>query len=181
MSDLAKWKLSGPVRTLRREHAEWDPSQDTWQAFRNVSIVTFRHDGQVSDGECHHPDGSVARWARLYDDGGRVIEAQSWMDDRPRTTQFYSYDAQGRLTAVEDVAPDGGRREADSYKCVPGGHKTKPSCLAARQTDIPIVYYGFEGTEQAYGALGAATLSVAYADREVPADARFHDANGGLV
>src|SRR6266849_5444522 len=140
MSDLARWKVSGPVRTLRSEHAEWDPSQNTWKAFRNVSTVTFRRDGQVSDGEFHNPDGSVARWARVYDDGGRVIEAQSWMDDGPRTRQFYSYDAQGRLAAVEDVAPDGGRRQAESYTYDPGGRKTKLSFMAARQTDTPILY-----------------------------------------
>ena len=59
MSDLARWKVRGPVRTLRNEHAEWDPSQDTWRAPRSFSTVTFRHDGQVSDRECHNPDGSA--------------------------------------------------------------------------------------------------------------------------
>jgi hypothetical protein len=46
---------------------------------------------------------------------------------------------------------------------------------------MPILQYGFEGTEQAYAAPGAATLSVAYDDRELPAEATFHDANGGVV
>jgi hypothetical protein len=80
MSDLTSRKMRGPVRTLRKEHAEWDSSQGTWQVPRGVSTVTFRRDGQVSEGESHNPDGSVARWARVYDGAGRIIEEQSWKD-----------------------------------------------------------------------------------------------------
>lgn len=181
MNDLAGWKVRGPVRTLRRDLAEWDPSQGgVWQAPRGVTVATFRPDGQFSESEFHNPDGSIARLARVYDDGGRIIEAQSWMDDGPRTTVFYSYDARGRLTAAVDVAPDGTRREAESCRYDSAGRKTKISFLAAQQTDMAIAY-GVEGTEQRYGAPGAATLTVAYDDPELPAEASFHDANGGLV
>jgi YD repeat-containing protein len=129
MSDLAKWKVRGPVRTLRKEHAEWDPSQGTWQVPRGVSTVTFRHDGQVSEGEFHNPDGSVARWARVYDNDGRIIEEQSWRDDGPRSTVGYSYDALGRLAARGDVAPDGTRREAETCRYDGAGRKTKVTFL----------------------------------------------------
>jgi hypothetical protein len=43
------------------------------------------------------------------------------------------------------------------------------------------VTYAVEGTEHAYGAPGAVTVTVVYDDRELPADMSFHDANGGLV
>lgn len=180
MNDVAGWKLRGPVRTLRREFADWDPSQDTWQAPRGVSTVTFRPDGQVSEGESHNPDGSVARWARVYDDGGRLIEMHYWMDDGPRTTVFHSHDAQGHSTAAVEVTPDGTRRQVETCQYDSAGRKTKVSFLPAERTDMPM-FYGVEGTEYGYGAPGAATLTVAYDDRELPAEASFHDANGGLV
>jgi RHS Repeat len=180
MSDLAKWKVRGPVWTLRKEHAEWDPSQGTWQAPRGVSSVTFRHDGQVSEGEFHNPDGSVARWARVYDNDGRIIEEQFWRDDGPRSTVVYSYDALGRLAARGNVAPDGARRETETFRYDGAGRKTKVTFLSQDQADTPI-HYGVEGTEHAYSAPEAVTLTVAYDDRELPTEASFHDANGGLV
>ena len=114
---------AGPVWRLRTELAEWDPTHGTWQAARGVSAVTFRRDGQISDGESHYSNGSVARWARLYDDGGRMIER-------------------------------------------PG---------------IRGIHYSVEGSEFAYSAPGAATLTVTYGDRELPAAASFHDAHGGVI
>jgi hypothetical protein len=180
MSDLTRWKVRGPVRILRKEHAEWDPRQGTWQASRGVSTVTFRHDGQVSEGEFHNPDGSVARWARLYDDDGRILEEQAWRDDGPRSRMVYSYDARGRLAVAEHVAPDGTRREAETCRYDGDGRKTRVTFLSQDHTDTPI-FYGVEGTEHAYGVPDAVTLTVAYDDRELPAEASFHDANGGLV
>jgi len=180
MSDLTRWKVRGPVRILREEHGEWDPSQDTWQPPRGVSPVTFRHDGQVSDGELHNPDGSVARWARVYDDDGRIIEEQFWKDDGPKSRVVYSYDAFGRLAAAKDIAPDGTRREAETCRYDGAGRKTKVIFLSHDQTGTPICY-GVEGTEHAYGVPEAVALTVAYDDRELPAEAIFHNANGGLV
>jgi hypothetical protein len=84
MTDLAEWKVRGPVRTLRREFAEWDPANDTWQAPRGVTVVAFRSDGQLIEAEFHNPDGSVARRARAYDDSGRLVEAEFWADGGPR-------------------------------------------------------------------------------------------------
>jgi hypothetical protein len=179
MSDLTRWKVRGPVRILRKEHAEWDSSQGRWQAPRSVSTVTFRHDGQVSEGEFHNPDGSVARSARVYDDDGRIIEEQFWKDGGPKTKKIYSHDALGRRTAVDDIAPDGTRRNTETCRYDGAGRKTKVTFLS-HNADIPILY-GVEEAEHAYGAPGAVTLTVVYDDRDLAAEASFHDANGGLV
>jgi len=180
MSDIAGWKLRGPVRTLRKEHAEWDPTQGTWQAPRGVSTVRFRHDGQVSEGESHNPDGSIARWAHVYDDAGRIVERQFWMDDGPRSRVAYSYDALGRLAAAEDVAVDGTRREAERCRYDDGGRKIKMIFLSPDRTGSPI-HYRFEGTENTYSVAEAVTLTVAYDDRDLPVEGSFHDSTGGLA
>src|SRR5438128_11822328 len=181
MTDLAEWKVRGAVRTLRKEFAEWDPSHNAWQPPRGVSTVTFRPDGQLSASEFHNPDGSVARWARAYDDGGRVIESQFWTDDGPRSRRLYSYDAEGRLTAAVDVAPDGTQRQVETCRYDSAGRKTKLTVLPVSRADRSISTYGVGGTELSYGAPGAATLTVAYDHRELPTEASFHDANSGLV
>jgi hypothetical protein len=181
VKDLTAWKVRGPVRTLRREFAEWNSVDGTWQAPRGISTVTFRRDGQVSEGESHNPDGSVAHWARMFDDSGRIIESQEWMDDGPRTRRLYSYDDRGRLTATTLVTLDGTRRQIETCHYDSTGGKTKVVNLGAEQPGMRIDGYGVEGTELAYGAPHAATLTTVYDDRELPSEASFHDANGNLV
>lgn len=180
MSDVAKWKLRGPVRTLRKEHAEWDSSRGAWQAPRGVSTITFRRDGQLSESEFHNPDGSVARSARSYDDHGRLVEEQFWRDVESQRRVVYSYDDLGRLTRAENVAPDGTRREAERCRYDNSGHKTRVTFLPHGHTDISMSY-GVEGTDHAYGAPGAVALTIVYDDRGLSSEASFHDANGGLV
>ena len=47
MSVFQQWKLRGPVRTLRTELAEWDITNEQWQAPRRVCLVQLRPDGRV--------------------------------------------------------------------------------------------------------------------------------------
>ena len=181
VKDRTAWKLRGPVRTLRRECAEWNPVDDAWHAPRGISTVTFKRDGQVSEGEFNNSDGSVAHWARVFDDSGRVIESQEWMDDGPKTRRLYSYDDRGRLAATMLVTLDGTRRQIETCQYDSTGRKTKVVNLGTEQPGIRIDAYGVEGTELAYGAPHAATLTTVYDDRELPSEASFHDANGNLV
>jgi hypothetical protein len=183
MGDVAGWKVRGPVRTLRKEHAEWDPSREVWGAPRGVSIVTFRSDGQTSESESHNADGSVFRSVYAYDEAGRVIEEQSGTDRGPTRRLVHSYDALGRPTQSVKVAPDGTRRQIDTWQYDSAGRKSKVTFLTVDQPDIPvpIFCYGVEGTEIAYGAPGAATLTIAYDEHGRSSEGSFHDANGGLV
>jgi hypothetical protein len=180
MNDVAEWKARGPVRTCRREFAEWDRSRNIWQDPRGLTILTFRPDGQLSESEGHNPDGSVARSARVYDDSGRLVETQTWMNDEPRRRVLYAYDAAGRPSGAVDLAPDGTRREAETCRYDDDGRKTKVSFLADHGTNAAISY-AVEGTEIAIGAPAAVTSTVSYDDRERPAEVSFHDANQTLV
>jgi hypothetical protein len=166
---------------VREEHADWDAAAGAWQAPRGLSIVTYREDGKVSGRESQNPDGSVAHWARLYDDGGRLVEAQFWMDDGPRTRELYSYDAQGRRTAAVRVEPDGTEQRVETCDYDGTGRRTKVSILpAAPRPDIAMAY-GVEGSEHGYGVPGAVTLTTAYDDGDLPTEGVFHDASGAVV
>jgi len=76
MSDLARWELHGPVRTLRAQFAEWNPAIGDWWPLKNRFLATFRADGQLREIEHHNPDGSVPREVRVYDEAGRLTEGQ---------------------------------------------------------------------------------------------------------
>jgi len=72
---------------------------------------------------------------------------------------------------VEDIAPDGTRRNTETCRYDGAGRKTKVIFLS-HNADIPILY-GVEEAEHAYGAPGAVTLTVAYDDRELAAESEL--------
>ena len=180
MTDLAEWKVRGPVRTLRREFAEWDPANEAWQAPRGVTVVTFRPDGQLSEAEFHNPNGSVARRARAYDEVGRLVGAEFWSDGGPRSRIRYYYDAAGRSSRTVNVTPDGTEHDVETCHYDDAGRKTKVQYLAVPRPNTEISY-AVEGTEHAFAAPGATTSTVVYDDRELPAEVTFHDANHAIV
>ncbi len=176
MSDRAKWKVRGRVRTLRAEFAEWDPRQEVWQAPRRVSSVTFHPNGTIRESEHQNPDASISRSTYLYDDVGRLVEVQFWMNDGPMSKVLHSYDDAGRPLHTVNVAQDRTVRESETYRYDGGGRKTKVQLV-----DCANCFYGFEGTEHAYGAPGAATMTVTYDERDQPADVLFHDPDHNLL
>ena len=153
MTDLAQWKLRGPVRTVREEHAEWDAPAQKWGAPRGLRRASFLPDGRLSESEFHNPDGSIAHWARLYDGQGRLVETQSWMNNAAKRRQLYSYDSVGRLTEVVDIAPDGPRKTAETSRYDQAGRKTTVRFLAVPQTGSAMAH-GVEGSDVAYSVPG---------------------------
>src|ERR1700709_2238653 len=92
MSDIEKWKVHGPVESLRTEHATWDLNKEQWQAARGFSFATFRPDGAVSTSDFHNPDGSIVHSRWFYDQTGRLTESNSWFNDGPIDKVVYQYD-----------------------------------------------------------------------------------------
>lgn len=180
MTDLAKWQLRGAVKTLREEHAEWDPSAGTWGPPRHLTVVTFRADGRLSGREFHNPDASIARYLQLYDRDGRLVETQSWMDDGPKRRQLYSYDTRGRLAEVVNVEADGTRTAGETSRYDQAGRRTTVRFLAVPRGDLAMTY-GVEGSEIAYSTPGAATSTTTYDEHERPAEVSFHDAEHALI
>src|SRR5262245_28371623 len=175
-SDLPVHDLHGAVRRLREEHATWNAGLETWDALRHVSLVTFRPDGQVSAREFHNPDGSVVYLSRDFDAGARVIAERSWSAGVTGRTTVYEYDAAGRPTATFDLMPDGERRRVETFDYA-GGRQTKTIDLTGGGVNVHCA----DGCKVAYGAPGAVSATTTHDDRGLPAEMRFHDADGGLV
>ena len=182
MSDLAKWKLRGPVRTLRSEMAEWDAAGETWKAPRYSTVYEFQADGKISSSEMHAPDGSVGRGMFRYDNRGRLLEVQRGIGSGPFSRSIYSYDDTGRHIRTVNVDADGATHEAETCHYDSTGRKTKVSFLHVRAlgVDVPIMH-GIEGTDHAFGAPGATTMTTTYGERDQPEEVVMHDANHVVV
>jgi hypothetical protein len=188
MSDLARWKVHGPVESLRTEFATWDLNQDDWHPVARFTLTSYRSDGTLSTSDAHNPDESIAHSRWLYDDVGRVAEANFWMNDGPVDRMVYFYDEAGRHIRTMRLNHDGTQADLEVCSYDADGRKTKVQFLLSREADSECgagnacgasTAYGIEGTDTAYGAPGATTMTVTYDEKNLPAKVLFHDANHG--
>jgi hypothetical protein len=190
MTDVARWKVHGPVETLKTEFATWDSNQGDWQPGEHFSITTFRPDGKVSTSDSHNPDGSVAHSRCLYNSAGLLIETHSWMNEGPIDTTQYAYDETARHIRTARLNHDGTQTDLESCSYDADGRKTKVRFLfpSPAESDCETgnacgasTGYAIEGTDSSYGAPGATTMTVTYDEKDLPTKVLFHDANHRLV
>jgi hypothetical protein len=188
MSDLARWDLRGPVRTLRTRFAEWNPEAGDWWPLKNRFVATFRADGQLSEIEHHNPDGSVPREVRVYDNAGRLTEDQWWSNDILTRRVVHTYDVGGRSASAATVDADGTKHDNERSQYDENGRKTKVVFLPVPKTSGATcstgscgTMYGVEGTDVAYSAPGATSSTTIYDEHERPSEVVFHDASNALV
>ncbi len=190
MSDLAKWKIHGPVKTLRSEFATWDIGRNDWQPGQHVSLASFRPDGKVSATEASNPDGSVAHSRWFYEEAGRLKESHSWMNDGPVDIALYLYDEAGRH--IQTVQPNNDGTQTDFERCsyATDGTRTKVRFLSPSEVEPECTSggaygastgYGIEGTDTSYAAPGARTMTATYDHHDLPREVLFHDTSSRLV
>ncbi len=187
MSDLARWKVHGPVKTLKSEVATWDRDQQDWQTAEHVTVVSFHPDGTISTTDAHNPDGTIVHSQWLYDDAGRRIEFHSWMNDGPMGRTVYVYDEGGRPIRSLHLDQDGTSRDVEACSYDSDGRKTKVRFLPRHESNTECstsgacgatTGYSIEGTDSAYGAPGATTMTTKYDESDLPTKVSFHDGNG---
>jgi hypothetical protein len=174
MSDLAKWKVHGPVRTLRTEAATWDLNTEAWQPVQHYTTTSFRADGKISATDTYNPDGSIAHMRWLYNDAGRLTESNSWMSDEPISSRaVYFYDQAGRHLRTVQLGQEG--TETDSEICTydAEGNRTKVQLLVLTEAHTS---YGIEGTDMGWSAPGATGMTTTYDNRDLPTKVLFRDA-----
>jgi len=177
-SDVAKWKVHGPVETLRREVAIWDIAQETWVEDRLFTVTAFRPDGSVSTSDFYNPDGSIAHSRSRYDEMGRLTATESQLDDGDIGSLEHFYDDAGRRVRTACRSHDGTQSELEVWTYDTGGKRTVVRFLHHLGTNM---FYGIEGTEQGYPAPGAATMTTMYDEWDLPAEVAFHDGGHKLL
>jgi len=148
MSDLATWKVHGPVHSLRTEFAEWDLSLEQWKPPHPFTLVRFNPDGKVNEQEHHNPDGSVARSSYSYDAAGRLLERKSGMSGDPAGKSIYSYDESGLLARVVSVDPDGTERESEVCSYGADGRRTSVRFISTPKTNGTFTLVNYDNREQ---------------------------------
>jgi hypothetical protein len=150
MTDLKRLELRGPVRTLRTDFAEWNPTIGDWSPMKIRTVVTFRPDGQVSEAEHYNPDGSIARQLRVFEDGGRLIEDQWWKNDVLMNRVLHMYDAHGRPSSSKSVDADGTERDTEICRYDDDGRQTKVVILPVTSSTSSIGF-AVDGIDVAHG------------------------------
>jgi hypothetical protein len=135
MTDVARWKIHGPVETLRTEFTTWDLNRDDWQRVEHFTLTSFRSDGTVSTSDTHNPDGSSAHSRWLYNDAVRVAESNSWMNDGPIDRTVYFYDETGRHIRTMRLNHDGTQTDLEVCSYYADGRKTKVRFPFSREAD----------------------------------------------
>ncbi len=171
MSGLAKWKIHGPVETLRTEFATWDLKQEDWQPVKHFTVTSFRPDGTVSTSEFHYSDGSVVHTRWLYDDVGRLTEVNSWFNDGPIGRVVYFYDEAGRHVRTVQLSHIGTQTDSEICSYDAGGKRTKVHFLG-----LPGLNTFIGDTDRGYGSPGATMMTVTYDEKDLPTKVLFQDA-----
>ena len=182
MSDLANWKVHGPVATLRTETAEWDADREDWKPARFFTVISFRLDGSITAMETHNPGGSISHSRWLYDSSGRLTESDSRMNDDPAKRILYFYDEAGRHTRTAELRADGSQTDLEISTYDGDGQETKTRFLPVTEqqsagSGAVSIGYSIEGTDMMLGAPGAASMATTYAAAGRPAKVILEDAN----
>ena len=186
MNDLVKWKVHGPVATLRTENAEWDTDRKDWKLARYFTLTSFRRDGTVDSSETHYSAGSIGHSRWLYDSTGRLTESDSWMDDSPPQRVLYFYDEAGRHVRTAQLRADGGQTDLETCTYDADGKQTKIRLLPVTAqgragNGATSIGYSIEDTDMILGAPGATLITTTYAGAGRPARVILEDADHNSV
>jgi YD repeat-containing protein len=182
MTDREQWQLRGRVRSCRLER-RWYSRQcgaETCETEEHGDATTaeFRPDGNLSRQLHRNPDGSEWTYAYEYDDRGRLTQMRTESPAGVTELSFYEYDNAGRLLRVFARNEDGDRT-VETYEYDASGRKSKTLHVdVAAQRPDTLYAWGVEGSENAYSAPGAATLTTTYNHRDQPAQLSFRNLAG---
>jgi YD repeat-containing protein len=141
--------------------------------------VAFRVDGKIRNEDYNNANGSISHLSYLYDGEGRLAEIQFRTNDLAVHRTLYSYDEAGRHVRTVEVNPDGSQRGSEACYYKGDGRKKKVRLLDPKMANVACMY-GVEGSEQAYSAPGAATMTTVYDENNRPTEVLFHDGTNQL-
>jgi hypothetical protein len=186
VSDLAKWNVHGPVKTLKSGFATWDLERQDWQSVHHFAVASFHPNGAISSTDHHNRDGTISHSLWIYDDAGRMVESNCWMNDERIDRVVYVYDEAERHIRTTRLNHDGAGVDSEVCNYDADGRKAKvrflhrheanAECMAGNACEAN-TFYAIEGTDSAYGAPGATTMTINYDEKNLPAKVSFHDAN----
>jgi YD repeat-containing protein len=179
MTDRDLWGLRGPVLSCRLQRT-WGCRGDLCEGGgrSDTTIVEFRPDGSLARRWHQNPDGSEWTSSYEYDAAGRLVARRTDNASGGLELERYEYDAVGRLVRVVDQGQNGAERIAETYEYDAVGGKRKTLYIGLTVQGLDVCMWGVEGTDAAFSAPGAATVTTLYNPRDQPTELLFHDSGG---
>jgi hypothetical protein len=184
MSGRESWGLRGPVRTCRLQRTSYfrrcgSDACET-QEWSDSTTLEFRLKGAVARHSHRNHDGSEWTTTYDYDDAGRLLMVRHANSGGLAGVTLHEYDTSNRLGRVLYQPQGREARTVEIYEysitgCKKKTHFTDPAA------ERPITAWGIEGTDAAYGAQGAVTLTTQYNERDQPTEVLFLDSAGCQV
>jgi YD repeat-containing protein len=179
--DATDWNLRGSVRSMRSETAQRDLVRSDWEAAHALNFLVFDERGRLLQLDQRGAENSVSRTMFTYDPSGRLLEHHAGTTGSPLPfVTTYRYDDNGRSIEVTHCGEDGREtlRETSTYDDT--GRRTRVQ-IVPEQLLTGNVGFGVDGSEFAYGAPGAKTITTRYDEQNRPVDSVFHDLSGTVV
>jgi hypothetical protein len=180
VSDLAKWKVHGQVRSVKTSFAEWDLAAEEWRVPQYHNQATFLPNGKLDETRHFNPDRTIARTKNLYDKGGLLIATQFWMDDSLQNQTLYTYDEARRHVRTISLTHDGREHEAEASTYDSRGLKTTVRFLYSPDGAGRISYW-IEAAGQGISVPGAVAMTTIHDPNDQAAEILFHDAQNAVV
>ena len=186
MSDRDRWGLRGPVQSCRLQRTSYSSrcGSDVCEIDErgDTTFVEFRTDGCLARRWHQNPNGSEWTATHQYDATGRLVSVRTENTTGPIDFHFYEYDSTGRLVRIVARGEGGTDRIAESYEYDATGRKKKTLHVdLAAQRSSTHYFWGVEGSDTSYSALGTATVTTLHNARGQPTEVMFHDVAGRLL
>ena len=185
MTDRERWQLRGLVRSCRIERiwrANCGPDGCDLQQRGDASMIEFSRDGTLLRSWHRNTDGSQFATVGEVDADGRITSVETQTLNAPVTRRRHVYDAAGRRIGIWAASADAGEILAERYEYDPDGQRTKTVQFDVSAPGENISYsWGVEGTDSAFSAIGATSVTTVYGASDRPIALLFRDAQDTVI
>jgi hypothetical protein len=149
-----------------------------------VTVLEFRSDGSLERHWYRNPPPNSSEWTNFYDysSANQLTTERAEQDGKITITKLFEYDSAGRISRI--IVPDknGQQRVSETYSYDTDGRKKK---ILYIDPELPSegcgTMFGLDGTDAAYSAPGAASITSIYDEHDRPIEHLFHDGGGELI
>jgi|SRR5437868_8322706 len=194
MADRDRFGLRGSVK-LCETHRTWysrgcEPSVCETEERSHVTTVEFRPDGSLERHWQKNPPPNSLEWTYFYEyrDDNQLAAMRFEQGSSVTFARRYEYDSAARLSHIIALDKEGNPRVAETYSYEADGRKKKivhidPELPSGQcgPTGCGGITFGVEGTDVAYGAPGATSITGNYDERGRPIEHLFHNNSRELV
>jgi YD repeat-containing protein len=145
------------------------------------AIAHYHLDGRMAQYHHHNPNDSEWISTYAYDANGLLQEIETRNRTSSVSKSIYLYDRSGRLQRVVARLADGTENTAQTFS-YDDQRKTKTRHLDSTSGPADsAVMYTVEGSDAAFAAPGATSMTTVYDAQDRPVETLFHDSKGRVL